>query len=255
MFAALTLRRRVAQYRRRAPLVLINGLAEQTESWFANVDHWRRHFDVHTPNILAYDADAIHRRIEAGLPINIDHLVEQLRVYVDQFVQRPPYNLVANSMGGKVAVEFAARYPQLVSRLALLAPSGLAEREQLPVVEGVRRGNTQAVVRSVFYRDVNTNSPITDYFRGRFADRRWRSGLLRTVQGTKNHSIRTRLADLACPTLLVVGANDRIVDPTESQTAAAGLPHVRTIVLEKCGHAPQIEKANYINRLITKFFA
>ena len=78
---------------------------------------------------------------------------------------------------------------------------------------------------------------------------------MRTGQGTKNHSIRTLLADLACPTLLVVGANDRIVDPTESQTAAAGLPHVRTIVLEKCGHAPQIEKANYINRLITKFFA
>src|SRR4051812_46391013 len=93
-------------YRRRPPLVLINGLAEQSESWFSNVGVWRRHFDVYTPNILAYEAEAIHRRIEQRLPIDLDYLVEQLRTYLDSFVQDPPYSLIANSMGGKVAVEF-----------------------------------------------------------------------------------------------------------------------------------------------------
>ena len=39
-------------YARRQPLVLMNGLAEQAESWFRNERHWRRHFDVHTPNLL-----------------------------------------------------------------------------------------------------------------------------------------------------------------------------------------------------------
>ena len=29
-----------SSYRRTAPLVLVNGLAEQSESWFANRVHW-----------------------------------------------------------------------------------------------------------------------------------------------------------------------------------------------------------------------
>src|SRR5260370_40201007 len=125
-------------YARRPPLILINGLAEQAESWYCNLDAWRRHFDVHTPNLLAYEGAALHRRIEEGGPIDVDYLVGRLHEYLDNFVQAPPYNLVANSLGGKVAVEFAVRYPELVARLLRLCPSGLSDEGGLPVVEGGR---------------------------------------------------------------------------------------------------------------------
>ena len=108
-------------YARRAPLVLINGLAEQAESWYCNTVAWRRHFDVYQPNLLAYEGAALHRRIDAGQPIDIDYLVERLHAYLDGFVQAPPYHLVANSLGGKVAVEYAARHPdQVFARMELL---------------------------------------------------------------------------------------------------------------------------------------
>ena len=248
-------RRPLRHYDRKPPLIMVNGLAEQAESWFCNLRTWRRHFDVHTPNILAYDADAIHRRIGDKLPIDIDYLVEQLRLYLDGFVQRPPYLLVANSMGGKVAVELAVRYPKLVKRLALLCPSGLGTKEQLPIVEGVRRGHPESVVHSVFFRQVDLNPELVGYFRQQFANRRWRSGLLRTIQCTKRHSIRHRLAELTMPTLLVLGAEDRIIDSQEAITAAEGLPHVQTVVLAKCGHAPQVERAKTINRLVIDFMS
>ncbi|MGH7225800.1 MAG: alpha/beta fold hydrolase, partial [Gemmataceae bacterium] len=70
------------RYARRQPLVLINGLAEQAESWFRNLPYWRRHFDVHVPNLLVYDGPALHRRIDAGLPIDVAYLVEQLHRYL-----------------------------------------------------------------------------------------------------------------------------------------------------------------------------
>src|SRR5579871_3212850 len=118
-------------YARRQPLVLINGLAEQPESWFRNVGAWRRHFDVCTPNLLMYDGPALHRRLDAGLPVSVDWLVEELHQYLHSFVQRPPYHLVAASLGGKIAVEYAARYPGQVDRLVLLCPSGMGEVERL----------------------------------------------------------------------------------------------------------------------------
>src|SRR5438067_266079 len=90
---------------RRQPLVLINGLSEQAESWFRNAPFWRRYFDVYVPNLLIYDGAAVHGRIESGEPISVDYLVEQLHRYLVSFVQTPPYHLVAASMGGKVAIE------------------------------------------------------------------------------------------------------------------------------------------------------
>lgn len=244
---------RGGSYERKAPLVLVNGLAEQAECWFRNVEAWRAHFDVHTPALFTYDGEPLHQRIDAGLPIDIDYLVEQLARYLDDFVQSPPYNLLANSMGGKIAVEFAIRHPHKVRRLALLCPSGLAEEERLPIVEGVRRNDLRSVVDSVFFNPKLGDRRIIEHYRGRLANRRWRSGLLRTIRGTMDHSVRHRLAQVTQPTLLVVGEEDRIVDPRQSIEAGRRLQNGRIVVLRRCGHAPQIERAATVNRLVIDF--
>ncbi len=246
-------RQNVPTYARRTPLILINGLAEQAESWFCNVDAWRRHFDVHTPALLDYEGLALHRRIEQGLAVDVDYLVDKLHHYLDEFVQTGPCHLVANSLGGKVAVEFAVRYPHLVDRVVLLCPSGLGETETLPVVEGVRRGDIRTLVDSVFHDPRRADHRLLGYYQARFGSRRWKTGLLRTIRGTMNHRVRDRLAAVSRPTLLVVGREDRIVDPEQSIAAAGLLPHGRLVVLERCGHAPQMEMADVVNRLVVQF--
>jgi pimeloyl-ACP methyl ester carboxylesterase len=240
-------------YARRAPLVLVNGLAEQAETWFFNVAAWRREFDVYVPNLISYEGEPLHRRIRDGQPIDIDYLVKQLRAYLSNYVQAAPYNLVANSMGGKVAVEYAVRYPDDVARLVLLCPSGMAEQESLPILEGVRRSDMQAVVDSVFYDSSCVPPALGEYYKGQNKKRRWRTGLLRTVRGTMNHRVRDLMPLVTQPTLIVVGREDRIVDPLQAAQAARRLPRGKLVVLPRCGHAPQIEAAQAINRLVAEF--
>jgi pimeloyl-ACP methyl ester carboxylesterase len=121
--------------------VLINGLAEQAESWYCNTGAWRQHFDVYQPNLLVYDGAALHRRIETGQPIDIEYLVGHLHEYLDGFVQTPPYHLVANSLGGKVAVEFAVRYPISSAGWCCCASQGCGTDAG---AEGVRRSDARA---------------------------------------------------------------------------------------------------------------
>src|SRR5258708_7136942 len=99
-------RLRPRKYGRKHPLILLNGLAEQAESWYRNWRYWSRYFEVYMPNLMAYEGAALQRRIRDGLPISVDYLVEQLHLYLDQFVQTPPYHIVSSSLGGKVAIEF-----------------------------------------------------------------------------------------------------------------------------------------------------
>lgn len=240
-------------YTRRPALVLINGLAEQAESWFRNLSHWRRYFDVHQPNLLAYEGPGLHQRIEAGLPITVDYLVDQLHLYLTQFAQTPPYHLVAASLGGKIAVEYAVRYPENVRRLVLLCPSGMGDEERLPIVEGVRRNDLRSLVDSVFHDPRQLDPALLDYYQKQFANRRWRVGLLRTIRGTMEHVVRDRLPLVTHPTLFISGQNDRIVDPSVAATAARLLPNGQYLCIPHCGHAPQMEKPWLINRLVVRF--
>jgi pimeloyl-ACP methyl ester carboxylesterase len=242
-----------SSFQRRAPLVLINGLAEQGETWYRSAGLWREHFDVYIPHLAAYDSALLHRRIEQGLSIDIEYLVEQLRMYLDLFVSRPPYHFAANSMGGKIMVEFATRYPEQVAKLALICPSGLSEVENLPIVEGVRGRNMKAVIESVFH-DANRSDPeVTKMYERQVRNKRWRSGMMHTIRGTMGHLVRDLVSEIKCPTLMVVGKEDRIVDPQDSIEAAARIPDCRLVVLDDCGHAPQLEKANFVNQLVVDF--
>ena len=95
----LDLPRMLHRYKRRAPLILINGLAEQSESWFANRKHLTRHFDVKVPEILVYDGEELHNGIKSGGEVTVEYLADRLGRFLDEFVQRPPYHLVGSSLG------------------------------------------------------------------------------------------------------------------------------------------------------------
>jgi pimeloyl-ACP methyl ester carboxylesterase len=240
-------------YGRQHALVLVNGLAEQPETWFRNHRVWRRYFDVSMPNLFPYDGFVLHQRIEAGLPISVDFLVGQLHRYLEEFVQTPPYHLVASSMGGKIAVEYAARYPDRVASMVLVCPSGLSAGEELPIVDGVRRFGVQSLIESVFYDPRHIEPALVDFYQRQSRNRRWRIGFLHTIRGTKDHCVRDRLADVKQPTLLVSGQEDRIVNREEARAAAGVLPQGQFLMIPRCGHAPQIEKAWLINRLVVRY--
>src|SRR4029079_18681317 len=87
---------RPRHYGRKQPLVLINGLAEQAESWYRNRKYWSRFFEVYMPNIIAFEAEALHSKTSAREPISVEYLVHQLHTFLDQFVQTPPYRLVSS---------------------------------------------------------------------------------------------------------------------------------------------------------------
>jgi pimeloyl-ACP methyl ester carboxylesterase len=252
---ALLDRVRPKKYGRKTPLILINGLAEQQESWYRNARFWGRFFEVHQPNLMAYEGDALHRRIRSGEQVTVEYLVDQLHMFVEQFVQAPRIHLVSSSLGGKVAVEFAAKYPEVVGRMVLLCPSGMGDAERLPILDGVQRSDAAGIIRAVFYRPRKADRGLLGYYRRCFQSRKWKLGLIRTVKGTNDHMVRPRMKDLQNPTLVLGGKDDQIVNYREGERAAVEIPNGNGhwLSLPKCGHAPQIEMPRLVNRLVVHF--
>ena len=148
----------------------------------------------------------------------------------------------------------AANRPELVERIALLGPSGLHGDENLPVMEGVRRSQYDTLVHSVFHSKRYASDDLIRAFEHKFQDRKWKKGVLRTLRGTVGHSVKDLLEQVPHPVLMIWGANDRIIaDVPGSIRAAERLLKVRQVVIPRCGHAPQIEKARLVNHLVLRF--
>lgn len=244
----------IKSYKRPSPLILVNGLAEQAESWFANRPFWSRHFDVKVPEILVYDGDALHDWIDSGGEVTVDYLTHRLTTFLDEYVQHPPYHLVGSSLGGQVILNYAVRYPKKVARMVLLCPSGLHGDENLPMMEGVRRSQYDTLVKSVFHHDRFATEELVDAIGHKFQDRRWKKGVLRTLRGTVGHSAGPLLERVPHPCLIIWGACDRVIaDIPGSIRAADRMLKARQVVIPKCGHAPQIEKAGLVNQLVLRF--
>jgi pimeloyl-ACP methyl ester carboxylesterase len=245
---------RLNAYRRPTPLILVNGLAEQSESWFANRTHWSKHFDIKVPEILVYDGDSLHKRIDEGGEITVDYLTDRLADYLDEYVQRPPYDLVGSSLGGQIILTYATRHPKKVSKLVLICPSGLYGDENLPMMEGVRRSQYDTLVKSVFHRAHFASEELIAVIERKFQDRQWKKGVLRTLRGTVGHSVAPLLSQIPHPTMLIWGANDRVISDVAGSVRAAGqILKSRQVVIPQCGHAPQIEKARLVNKLVLRF--
>jgi abhydrolase domain-containing protein 6 len=241
-------------YERRMPLVLVNGLAEQPESWFANKTHLSRKFDVKVPEILVYDGDSLHDWIDAGGEVTVDYLADRLARFLDEFVQRPPYHLVGSSLGSQVILTYATRFPEKVSKMVLICPSGFHGDENLPMIEGVRRSNYESLVKSVFHRDHFVSDELVEALARKFQDRKWKKGVLKTLRATVGHSVGSLLERVQQPTLVIWGANDRVLsDVPGAMRAADRILDVRQVVIPKCGHAPQIEKPRLVNHLISRY--
>ncbi len=246
---------RLRTYKRPSPLILVNGLAEQSESWFANRVEWSRNFDVKVPEILVYDGESIQKRIEAGGEITVGYLAERLAAYLDEFVQRPPYHLIGSSLGGQVILTYAVTHPSKVGKLVLLAPSGIHGDENLPMMEGVRRSQYGTLVKSVFHKERFASEELVEAIAAKFQDRVWKKGVLKTLRGTVGHSVRDLLSQIESPTLFLWGSEDKVIADVKGsiRTVTEQMPHARQVVIPKCGHAPQIEKARLVNQLVKRF--
>jgi pimeloyl-ACP methyl ester carboxylesterase len=64
---------------------------------------------------------------------------------------------------------------------------------------------------------------------------------------------RPGLADIACPTLVLVGEGDELTPPKLSQEIAAGIAGSRLVVVPACGHLSTIERPQAVTQAMVEW--
>ena len=66
---------------------------------------------------------------------------------------------------------------------------------------------------------------------------------------------RPLLPTITCPTLVVHGAGDRLIDPDNGRELATGLPNAHLELLEQCGHSPTFERPDATASALTSLLS
>lgn len=243
------------------PVVLVHGLGKgAARDWAGLIPALAERYAVY-----ALDLPGFGQSDKGNHLYSPDNFARVLEEALAKRIGRP-FALIGHSMGGTVALAYAAAYPQRVSRLILVDSAGVLHRSVYAEFLGraaAQRGMGMdspwfdSVVRAIQSRAENW--PV----RGELALEQpaVRQRLLRgdphaiSAFAMVEHDFSRTLRTIAAPTLILWGEQDMIAPVRTGQVLASSIPGARLIVLPGLAHAPQIQSPGRFNPIVLQELA
>ncbi|HVF80046.1 MAG TPA: alpha/beta fold hydrolase [Solirubrobacteraceae bacterium] len=252
------------------PVLLVHGLGGCWQNWLENIPELARDHRVIAVDLPGFGASEMPAGPVsiAGYARTLDHVCTALSIDAAA--------VVGNSMGGFVAAELAIGVPQRVERLVLVSAAGLQIAElrlervlaglawtRLDLLAGVYGGWVAAHAETVARRSRLRRLMFAGIARhpaavpwplvAEQAQGFGRPGFMPAVRAMVSYPLRPRLAEIACPTLVVWGENDRLVPLRDASAFEQLIGDARKIVYPDTGHVPMLERPVQFNADLRAF--
>ena len=218
-----------------------------------------RYFAHHGQNALALDLPG-HGRSHGEPLTSINDMADWMQDVLD-VLDIAQASLVGHSMGSLVTLETAARYPNRVTRLALLG-TAVPMTVSDPLLNAAKENKFDAFDMINLWGHSSFGQ-----MGGNQAPGMWMSAmsiqlLARSKPGVLYaglnacHQYRHGLesgAKVQCPTLMILGQLDVMTPVRRARDLEKVIPEVKTTVLPGCGHMLMAEQPNQVLDLLIEF--
>lgn len=227
------------------PLVLLHGFGANKDNFVRVAGALARRYRVIIPDHIGF-GESSHPPQADYSPLAQVHRLHSLM----SVLGAAQIHLGGSSMGGQIAMSYAAAYPQDVKSLWLLDPAGAwsaTQSELLRVKRETGRNLLLAATPEEFdavLRFVTTKTPfIPAPIRKVLAQERIANHELETriADQLLADSVEARIAGLEIPTLIVWGDQDRAIHVDSARVLQGLLPRAKVIIMQGIGHLPHIE--------------
>lgn len=218
-------------------VVLLHGAGDNAGTWFKVAPQLARTHTVIAPD-LAGHGDSAPR---TG-PIDVKDMLEGAEAVLDALAPRQKVVLVGNSLGAWVAMLIAQRHPERVS-LAVCVDGGAIRGSNLHA--RVLPRNRDEARESVQQTRDRNSPPVPDFVLDDIVRHAHKGSLARfaATEATMDRYVldEAQLRQIAVPVCLIWGRSDRLVPLEYAARMKAALPSADLVVLDGCGHVPQLE--------------
>lgn len=230
-------------------LVLVHGFGASSADW----DDWAKRLGD-TYRIIAPDLPGHGlTRATAGYTGGADGQVEAVE-NLARALNLPPFVIAGNSMGGGVAWRYTLAHPERVKGLVLVDaggwPPAKAQKQGAfiftllanPLTRGIIKNlDNSALVKQGMEAAFINKALVTPAMVKRYTDFSRAPGhrdILTTRPAIPATDPTQLLANIAAPTLIMVGAEDHVIPAADGERFAKAIPGSVLIVYPGVGHAP-----------------
>jgi pimeloyl-ACP methyl ester carboxylesterase len=246
-------------------LLLVHGIAGYLEEWEPAMEILQEKFRVITLDLPGHGLSD-----KPDIAYTIDYLAGFLKSFLSTMKLDKVF-LAGHSLGGAISLSFTLQNPHLVERLILI--NSAFTRIPLAIRLG-SFGFLPAMFRKIPFAFVKATGRQTFYIQNQIPSK-WledsyryinEPGVLRamfsiirsnmTLAGLKKElsdALLKKIDQLAVPTLILYGENDRIVPNINSKLLHQSLPVSECISIKNCGHELQFECCDLFCRYAEDF--
>ena len=231
------------------PILFLHGFGASLQTW----DTWSQSLS-NEYRVISVDLPGFGLTGEDPSGIYTDERsVEVLEAFL-KALQISKVVLVGNSMGGKFAWQFTARYPNQVAKLVLISPDGYAspgieygKKTEIPAIAQLYRYFFSKTFLAMNLEPAYANpKTLNDDLVNRYYDLMLapgvRGAILARMQQTVLKDPVPSLTNIQVPTLLIWGEKDAFIPISNSNDYLKVMPNVKRVSLPNIGHLPQEEQ-------------
>jgi pimeloyl-ACP methyl ester carboxylesterase len=235
------------------PVVLLHGLGADTRTWRVAIPALAA-----AAHVYALDQLGFGQSDKPEISYRVQTLVDSLAGFLDA-LHLDRASIVGNSLGGWVAASFAASHPERVDRLVLVDAAGYGEPGQ--IVEDYLAGFDPAMAAQVqqFLSGMTPEerrameAGLAAYFARRSRGDGYAMGSLIQSIVRGEDALGDSVKKITAPTLVLWGRNDPVIPVHVADELAKDIPKARKVVLDGCGHRPQVECSAAFNQAVRAF--
>lgn len=226
-----------------ATIVLLHEMGGMLESWDAVVP-----LLAPCASVLRYDQRGAGLSEKPPGPYAIAQAADDLAALLAALAISAPVAVVGAAVGAAVATAFAARHPQVVAALALLAPATVLDEAKRARTKQRIAAIERLGIRRAFADEMG--KPLSRYEELRLAADP--AGLAATWRMLAELDLAADLAAIRCPTLVVAGRHDAARPPEHVAGVAARIAGAEFLVLET-GHVMAIDTPELVASTLRDF--
>jgi 3-oxoadipate enol-lactonase len=231
-------------------VVFLHGIGGNRHSWDRQLAAFSRGFTA-----VAWDARGYGDSDDYEGPLDFADFSRDLVRVLDHFGAARSH-LVGLSMGGRIARDFALRYPDRVAALVLANTSpgfdALSGEEQRRFVAERRNLDPEALAQRLVsaHARPGAREELVSSFRALRRD-----SYLKAVEASVAQDRAARLEDIKAPTLVVTSDEDPLYPPALARAMAQRIPAVELVEIAGSGHVSNLEQPERFNQVVLEFLA
>jgi pimeloyl-ACP methyl ester carboxylesterase len=242
------------------PVILLHGLGGDATNWAQTIPALASKYHVYAPDQIGFG--------QSDKPI-VNYRVAMLVEFLDQFYQKLGIEkaiLIGNSLGGWAAAAFAIAHPQKVAKLVLVSAAGYSAKgyargETLKDLYATFNPSTTADMKRLYELIFYEKAISTDAFVVPAFTKKLKTGDGYTINSFMDSILRgedfidDKVKTIKAPTLVIWGRDDKLNPLAMGEAFAQDISGAQKVVIEQCGHVPQIERAPVFNDALLKFLS